>query len=92
MRISELQSDTLLDNIERSSPKNQANLRSYWDLGQRWEFDVGVYYVDHVEIFDTPSYGSDAWFHPHQAKFPEDAIGVTDAGIARLLAAAGLFV
>lgn len=41
-------------------------------------------------IFDTPSYGSDAWFHPHQAKFPEDAIGVTDAGIARLLAASGL--
>lgn len=48
--------DALLENIERSSPKNQANLRSYWDLGERWEFDVGVYYVDHVEIFDTPSY------------------------------------
>ncbi|HVS17641.1 MAG TPA: TonB-dependent receptor, partial [Planctomycetota bacterium] len=48
--------DPIFTSIEDSSPKNQANLRSYLDLGDRWELDLGVYYVDHVEIFDTPSY------------------------------------
>lgn len=48
--------DTGFTSIEDSSAKNQANLRSYLDLGDSWELDVGVYYVDHVAIFDTPSY------------------------------------
>jgi SAM-dependent methyltransferase len=41
-------------------------------------------------VFDQPSYGSDAWFHPKSADVPEAAIGVTEAGLARLLAASGL--
>lgn len=41
-------------------------------------------------VFDQPSYGSDAWFHPKSAAVPEAAIGVTEAGIERLLAASGL--
>ncbi len=41
-------------------------------------------------IFDQPSYGSDAWFHPKWVKVPEDAIGVTNDGLARLLSYAGL--
>jgi len=41
-------------------------------------------------IFDQRSYGSDAWFHPQWTRVPEVAIGVTTAGLARLLSAAGL--
>jgi SAM-dependent methyltransferase len=41
-------------------------------------------------IFDRPSYGSDAWFHPKWARVPEMAIGVTTDGLGRLLAASGL--
>ena len=29
-------------------------------------------------VFDQPSYGSDAWFHPKSADVPEAAIGVTE--------------
>jgi SAM-dependent methyltransferase len=41
-------------------------------------------------IFNRPSYGSDAWFHPGWAKVPERAIGVTRAGLERLLNASGM--
>jgi SAM-dependent methyltransferase len=41
-------------------------------------------------IFDQPSYGSDAWFHPQWARVPETAIAVTPAGLERLLADSGL--
>lgn len=36
-------------------------------------------------IFDQPSYGSDAWFHPRQVRVPEQAIGITEAGLTRLM-------
>ena len=41
-------------------------------------------------IFDQPSYGSDAWFHPKWAKIPESAVGVTSIGLDRLTSSAGL--
>ena len=41
-------------------------------------------------IFDTPAYGSDAWFCTSWSKVPEAAIGVTSAGLDRLLADSGL--
>ncbi len=41
-------------------------------------------------IFDQPSYGSNAWFHPKWAKVPEDAIGITNDGLARLTSNSGL--
>lgn len=41
-------------------------------------------------IFDQSSYGSDAWRHPQWVKTPEDAIGVTSAGLERLTAQSGL--
>lgn len=37
-------------------------------------------------IFDQPSYGSDAWFHPKWVQTPENAIGVTSVGLDRLTA------
>lgn len=37
-------------------------------------------------VFDQPSYGSNMWFHPKWARVPEDAIGVTEAGLDRLIA------
>jgi len=41
-------------------------------------------------VFDRPAYGSDAWLHPAWARTPEQAVGVTDAGLARLTEASGL--
>ncbi|MHC1743085.1 MAG: class I SAM-dependent methyltransferase [Syntrophobacteraceae bacterium] len=41
-------------------------------------------------VFDQPAYGSADWRCPKWAGFPEDAIGVTADGVARLAAAAGL--
>lgn len=41
-------------------------------------------------IFDQPSYGSDMWFHPEWAKIPENAIGVNEAGLERLVKNSGL--
>jgi iron complex outermembrane receptor protein len=41
---------------DTSAPKYQINVRSYYDLGSHWEFDVGAYYVDDVRGFDNPSY------------------------------------
>jgi SAM-dependent methyltransferase len=41
-------------------------------------------------IFDQPSYGSDAWFHPRWARVPENAIGLTPEGLERLLDGSGL--
>jgi len=41
-------------------------------------------------IFDQPSYGSDAWFHPRWANVPENAIGLTREGLERLLDASGM--
>ena len=41
-------------------------------------------------IFDTPAYGSDAWRCTSWSKVPEAAIGVTAAGLDRLLESSGL--
>jgi SAM-dependent methyltransferase len=41
-------------------------------------------------VFDQPSYGSDAWFHPKWARVPESAIGVTESGLDRLLHGSGM--
>jgi SAM-dependent methyltransferase len=41
-------------------------------------------------IFDQPAYGSDAWFYPKWAQIPENAIGITDVGLNRLITAGGL--
>jgi iron complex outermembrane receptor protein len=67
-------------NIEDSSPTNQANLRSYWDLGKRWELDMALYYVDHVDIFDTPAYlRADARLGYNPQPGVEFSIGVQNA-------------
>jgi hypothetical protein len=36
-------------------------------------------------VFDQPSYGSQMWFHPKWAHMPENAIGVTEAGLELLI-------
>lgn len=41
-------------------------------------------------VFDKPSYGSDAWLHPKWADVPESAIGVTEAGLDRLVSISGM--
>lgn len=42
--------------IDHSFPENQANLRSYYDLGDQWELDCGIYYVDSVPYLNNDSY------------------------------------
>lgn len=37
-------------------PENHASLRSYYDLGDKWELDGAIYYVDHLAYFDVGSY------------------------------------
>ncbi len=39
-------------------------------------------------IFDQPAYGSDAWRHPRWAGVPEDAMGITQVGLDRLISRA----
>jgi SAM-dependent methyltransferase len=69
----------LLDDIyEKSlSMRSSQKGRFHMTLQDKW-------------IFDQPSYGSDAWRHPKWAKVPEDAVGVTNAGLDRLTSNAGL--
>ena len=49
-------SDLFFSDSDGSTPHNQANLRSYLDLGAGWELDGAVYYVDRRPLFDTDSY------------------------------------
>ncbi len=39
-------------------------------------------------VFDQPAYGSTAWLYPSAAKIPEEAMGVTKAGLESLLSVA----
>ncbi len=41
-------------------------------------------------VFDKQAYGSEAWFCPASVQVPERAIGVTQAGVDRLLSSSGL--
>ncbi|MBN1588228.1 MAG: TonB-dependent receptor [Pirellulales bacterium] len=42
---------------ERSVPRHQAQLRSQWDLGNHWEFDAALRYVDSIGMTaPVPSY------------------------------------
>ncbi|MFC1601349.1 class I SAM-dependent methyltransferase, partial [Candidatus Sumerlaeota bacterium] len=41
-------------------------------------------------VFSESAYGSDAWLHPKWATCPEHAIGVTEAGLERLVADSGM--
>jgi len=41
-------------------------------------------------IFDQPLEGSDDWFHPRWAEVPEQAVGITSAGLERMRGGAGL--
>jgi iron complex outermembrane receptor protein len=42
--------------IETATPKNQFHLRSYYELTRNIELNAGLYYVDSVLQYDTPSY------------------------------------
>lgn len=41
---------------ERSSPRHMAQLRSYLDLGPRWELDGALYHVDRIPQLGVPAY------------------------------------
>ncbi len=41
---------------EGRSPKSQFNIRSYWDITDRWSLDTMVYYVDQLPSDQVPAY------------------------------------
>jgi iron complex outermembrane receptor protein len=41
---------------EGQSPKNQFNLRSYWNINDAWTFDTAAYYVGALPQFQLPAY------------------------------------
>ena len=59
----------------------------YYDGLRGRSGDQGRYHASSQQrwIFDQPAYGSDDWFHPRWAPVPETAIGVTRAGLDRLM-------
>lgn len=52
--------------------------------------EAGKYHMTSQEqwIFDQPAYGSDAWFCPKWVQVPENAIGITNAGLNCLISVA----
>ncbi len=54
--------------------------------------EAGRYHMAPQErwIFDQPAYDSDAWFCPKWVRVPENAIGITNAGLDRLISMAEL--
>ena len=52
--------------------------------------EAGKYHMTSQEqwIFDQPAYGSDAWFCPKWVQVPENAIGITNAGLHCLISVA----
>jgi SAM-dependent methyltransferase len=64
----------------------------YQESIQRRSTEKGRYHMTEQMkwIFDTPSYGSEAWFHPNWVPVPESAIGFTQAGLKRLISNSGL--
>ncbi len=69
----------LLDEQYRRSLEVRSNMagRFHMTLQSTW-------------VFDQPSYGSDAWFHPKWVQVPEEAIGVTEFGLDRLTSSSGM--
>ena len=44
-----------VQDAETSFPENQVNLQSNFQLNEKFEFNVALYYVDNVSIFDPPT-------------------------------------
>jgi iron complex outermembrane recepter protein len=44
------------ESVEGESPDHQIGVRSSFDLGRQWQFDVGVRYVDHLASLQVGSY------------------------------------
>ncbi len=45
-----------IDSRDALVPVHSANLRAYYDLGDDWELDGAIYYVDRLPAFDIDSY------------------------------------
>lgn len=69
----------LLDDVYRDSIEARTDQQGEFHMlsQKRW-------------IFDQPSYGSDMWFHPKWANIPEEAIGVNETGLEKLIKCAGM--
>jgi iron complex outermembrane receptor protein len=48
--------EDFIDERDDYIPMNNASLRAYYDLGEDWELDGAIYFVDDLPIFDVGSY------------------------------------
>jgi iron complex outermembrane receptor protein len=72
--------DTGFSATDKSVPLNQVNVRSYYDLGEGWELDAGLYFVEEVEFFDNPAYlRGDVRLGYHPNEHVELALGLQNA-------------
>ena len=69
----------LLDEAYRNSLENRSNQEGKFHMTSQ-----------DLWFFDQPSYGSEMWFHPKWTKVPENAIGVNEDGLERLIASSGM--
>ncbi len=49
-------SDTFIETNNRRDPRNQALLRSLWDISDRWQLDAALRYVDALPDEGVPAY------------------------------------
>jgi iron complex outermembrane recepter protein len=48
--------DGLIEQRDDLIPVHHASLRAFYDLGEHWELDGAIYYVDRLPYFDVDSY------------------------------------
>ena len=63
----------------------------YSSIDQR-KNEKGKYHMTNQRkwVFNKSAYGSKNWFYPEQLKLPENAIGITENGLSKLLEVSGL--
>lgn len=69
----------ILDDVYRESLKNRTTQQGRFHSTSQDEW-----------IFDQPAYDSENWFYPKQYEIPEKAIGISEAGLDKLLKLSGL--
>lgn len=47
---------SFVDDKDGLVPENHVNLRSYYDLSEKWELNSAVFWTDDLPFFDSPSY------------------------------------
>jgi len=69
-----------IDDKDGLVPQNHASIRSYYDLGESWELDTGLYWSDWLPFWDNPAiFRVDARLGWKPSSHVEFSLGVQDA-------------